>query len=264
MSMEHADLVPRYLAGYGVEIGAFKTPIPGISPVYIDRFAEYAGEPTSADYYGDACDLPFYDSSVRYVATSHVLEHVANPLAAISEWFRVIKHGGYIYMVVPDRNKTFDHPRPLTEVEHLLCDYRNRVTQSDATHIDDFVYGVDWSMYSPMADPSNEACERDELASRYHRAVEADLEINIHFHTFECARVADLIRIGNLESLWAGRIEIVEKIEDFPGSNPNGFLIVARIVKPPGVRWRSLFSPKGLTADARKLAQGPREIDGGS
>ncbi|HEY5551003.1 MAG TPA: methyltransferase domain-containing protein, partial [Opitutaceae bacterium] len=147
--MENTDIVPRYLAGSGVEIGAFKTPIPGIRPVYVDRFANYAGEPTHADFYGDACELPFHDSSLRYVASSHVLEHVANPFAALAEWFRVLKHGGCIYMVVPDRRRTFDHARPLTDVAHMLADFRNGTTQSDATHIDDFVHGVDWRTFSP-------------------------------------------------------------------------------------------------------------------
>lgn len=77
--MNHSDVVPKYLTGLGVEIGAFKTPIPGVKPIYVDLFSHYAGEATLAEYYGDACSLPFYDSSLHYVATSHVLEHVANP-----------------------------------------------------------------------------------------------------------------------------------------------------------------------------------------
>ena len=78
--MDHPELVARYLKEPGVEIGAFKTPIPGIKPTYVDRFPIYAGEPTLADYYGDACDLPFLDSTLGDAASWHVLEHVANPL----------------------------------------------------------------------------------------------------------------------------------------------------------------------------------------
>ncbi|HUG10127.1 MAG TPA: methyltransferase domain-containing protein [Opitutaceae bacterium] len=251
--MEHADLAPRYLSGAGVEIGAFKTPIPGIKPVYVDRFAVYANEPTHADYHGDACELPFHDSSLKYVASSHVLEHVANPLAALAEWFRVLEHGGCIYMVVPDRRRTFDHRRPLTEVAHMLDDYRNGTTQSDATHIDDFVYGVDWATFSPATDPANEKSARDELATTYHRSVAAGLEINIHFHTFEVSSGVALIEAGNLESLWDGAIEVVEKVEEFPSSNPNGFLVVARVHKRIGARWKALWSSKGLRADARRF-----------
>jgi SAM-dependent methyltransferase len=249
--MEHLDLVATYLKEPGIEIGAFKTPIPGIRPVYVDRFPEYAGEPTLSDYAGDACELPYLDSSLRYVATSHVLEHVANPLAALAEWHRVLRHGGIIYAVVPDRRKTFDHRRAPTPAEHFLEDYRRGVTQSDGTHIDDFVYGLDWSQFSPSTRAEAVQGERDELASRYRRSVEAGLEINIHFHVFDSAVARSLIDLGNREGLWPGRIEILRIEESFPGSNPNGFLVVARVRKPSVLRARALFRKKGLRAGAR-------------
>jgi SAM-dependent methyltransferase len=250
--MEHSDLVSKHLAGSGVEIGAFKTPIPGIKPIYLDRFSNYAGDPTLADFYGDACELPFHDSSLSYVASSHVFEHVANPLLALSEWFRVLRHGGIIYMVVPDRRKTFDHPRPLTAPGHMLDDFNNRVSQVDATHIDDFVYGVDWAAFSPSTPPAEESEARDKLASVYRDSVKAGLEINIHFHTFESGNVLDLFRIGNRERVWEGRIEAVEVVEAFPDSNPIGFLVVARVRKHPRIRWSSLFAKKGLRDNVRK------------
>lgn len=249
--MEHIDFVPRYLTGPGVEIGAFKNPIPGIDPIYVDRYQDYANEPTLASYYGDACELPFLDSSLQYVATSHVLEHVANPLAGLCEWFRVIRHGGYIYMVLPDRKKTWDHPRKLTEVSHMLEDYRNTTTQFDGIHIDEFVYGVDWKMYSPATDPSEETKARDELAAIYHRSMELGEEFNIHYHTFESQSAVELIDVGNRESIWPGKIEVIETVEDFPYPEQLGFLIVARVEKNLGSRFKTLLSKKGLKADAR-------------
>ena len=250
--MEHQELVKRYLCGAGVEIGAFKTPIPGIKPVYVDRFSSYAGEPTLADYYGDACELPFFDSSVPFVAASHVLEHVANPLLALSEWFRVTRHGGIIYLVVPDRRLTFDRARPLTDPDHMIEDYRNRVTQSDATHIDDFAYGVDWAIFSPSTPKGRELEARRELAETYHASVRAGLEINIHFHTFERASLLGLISVGNRTGVWDGRIDVLQVAEEFPDSNPIGILVVARVRKPIGARLRALVSRKGLRDDARK------------
>lgn len=237
----------------GVEIGAFKTPIPGISPIYFDRFATYASEPTFADYYGDACELPLHESSVRFVASSHVLEHVANPLAALAEWFRVVRHGGIIYMVVPDRRYTFDHSRPLTKPAHMLSDHRNRVTQSDGTHIDDFVHGIDWGMFSPSTPRAQERAARDDLALLYRRSTEAGLEINIHFHTFESGSAVELVRMGNRENLWPGKIELVEVVEKFPGSSPNGFLVVARVCKRLGKRWSGMFRRGGPLRNARKF-----------
>ncbi|PTX92587.1 methyltransferase domain-containing protein [Opitutus sp. ER46] len=251
--MEHLELVARYLTGPGVEIGAFKTPIPGIKPIYVDRFANYANEPTLADYYGDASELPFFDSSLQYVASSHVLEHSANPLGALAEWYRVLAHLGIIYMVVPDRRKTFDHRRPLTAPAHMLEDYRRGTTQSDGTHIDDFVYGLDWRLFSPATPPELEQKERDQYAANYRGAVAAGHEINIHFHVFEPPVLTGLIELGNRERIWAGRIEVVEVQESFPSSNPLGFLVVARVHKPLTTRLRATFTRRGLRPDARKL-----------
>ena len=252
--MEHTDLTPRYLREPGVEIGAFKTPIPGIKPTYVDRFADYAGERTLADYYGDACDLPFHDSSLRYVATSHVLEHVANPLAALKEWHRVLRHGGIIYAVVPDRRLTFDHPRPLTAPEHMRQDYVRGTTQVDGTHIDDFVFGVDWRAFSPSTPAGQEQASREQLATTYRAAVAAGLEINIHFHTFESDSLSALIRLGNEQLVWSGEIEILERQAAFPQSNPNGFLLVARVKKSPAQRLKAFFRPaRGVKENAKKF-----------
>ncbi len=252
--MEHLDFVSTYLAGTGVEVGAFKTPIPGIRPIYVDRFREYAGEPTLAEYYGDACDLPFEDSSLDFVATSHVLEHVANPLAALREWHRVLRHGGIIYMVVPDRTLTFDRLRALTPVGHLLDDFRKEVTQVDGTHIDDFVFGVDWALFSPGTPAGDEMPAREALAENYRRSVKSGLEINIHFHTFERASAVEMIAAGNASKVWNGSIQVIEGADRFPGSNPNGFLLIARVLKPWTTRLAASFGKKGLKPSARKFA----------
>ena len=251
--MDHSDFAPRYLTGEGVEIGAYTRPISGIAPIYVDRYPHYAGESTSADYYGDACDLPFYDSSLQFVASSHVLEHSANPLRALKEWFRVIKHGGYIYMVIPDKKKTFDFSRPLTTVSHMLDDYRNETTMTDPTHVEDFAYGVDWKEFSPDSDPENEKKERDAYAAEFHQKLESENEINIHFHTFESQTGLELIETGNKESTWPGHIQVIELIEDFPEPDKMGFLIVAWVKKRLCDRVRMRFYKKGLRHDARKF-----------
>jgi SAM-dependent methyltransferase len=229
--MEHLDIVPHFLAEPGVEIGAFKTPIPGIQPIYVDRFHEFAHEPTKADYYGDACALPFHDSSLRYVATSHVIEHVANPLAAIREWYRVLRHRGIIYMVVPDRRMTWDQPRPLTPVEHSVEDFRRGVTQVDGTHIDDFAFGVDWSRFSPDTPAHAVEAERRAMADRFHTAIADGKEINIHFHTYEPDSMARLVALADTALGIPGRISVERVIPDFPTSDPVGFLVVARVRK---------------------------------
>ena len=53
------------------------------------------------DVVAEAHDLPFDDNSQDYVISSHVFEHLPDPIGALNEWIRVIKDGGYIFMIVP-------------------------------------------------------------------------------------------------------------------------------------------------------------------
>ena len=110
---------------------------------------------------------------MAYVASSHVLEHIANPVAAICEWYRVLRHGSIMYMVIPDRRYTWDRYRKLTFCEHMLDDYIKGVTDSDAMHIDEFVDTVDWSEYDPSAAPEDVPAKKHERKKIYPSAVNA-------------------------------------------------------------------------------------------
>jgi SAM-dependent methyltransferase len=233
----HDDKVAQWLAplemvgGVGVEIGAGNSPIPGIWPVYVDCFREFGFEACRGDYYGHACMLPFHDHSLDYVASSHVLEHVANPVAAFAEWYRVLKPGGLIYLVVPDRRHTWDHTRPLTPVEHFLEDFERGTTPCDATHIDDFAGGSDWKLFSPSTPPEDVAAKQAELARGMHEAVARGEHINIHFHTFEPANLLELIARLRTWPPTRFKWEVVDQAERFPDTHPQGFLVVIRVNK---------------------------------
>lgn len=46
-------------------------------------------------------ELPFMDNSVDRIIATHVLEHVAEPVEALSEWVRVLKPGGVLSLILP-------------------------------------------------------------------------------------------------------------------------------------------------------------------
>jgi len=77
------------------------------------------GEATRVDVVSQGHDLPFPDASLDYVLSSHVLEHFYDPIGALREWLRVVRPGGYVFMIVPHRDRTFDRERSLTCVEEL-------------------------------------------------------------------------------------------------------------------------------------------------
>src|ERR1043166_3241443 len=61
-------------------------------------------------YISEATDLHGIPSGIYdFVASSHVLEHVANPLKALHEWSRISKPTGKLLLVLPHRDGTFDH-----------------------------------------------------------------------------------------------------------------------------------------------------------
>ena len=233
--MTHEEKVALWIGHgkIGVEIGAFKSPVPGLSPppIYVDRFRDYAGERCLADYYGDATALPFCDNSLDYVVTSHVLEHIPNPVQALAEWYRVLRPGGIIYCLVPDRRYTWDHGRLLTTVEHMLEDFERGTTVCDGTHIDDFVDGVDWATYSPGTAPGDVPAKKDELKKVYHGAVDSGGEINIHFHVFEPVNLLALFEALRTWPRTRFAWEVVDRAERFPANNPIGFLAVVRVEK---------------------------------
>ena len=272
--MTHQEKAARWLAplrrrrglaagarDFGVEIGPYKTPIPGIRPWYVDRFREYANEKCLGDYWGDAAQLPFLGDSLDYVATSHVLEHAANPVAAIFEWTRVVAHGGVIYMVVPDRRFTFDRRRPLTEPAHMIADYAGRVDNTDGTHVAEYVELSDWSRMIPAASGAELQRIQADAALTYAEAVRNRSEINIHFHVFERSNLLALVGLINRHPDRPGDLEVVDEAERFPSDRGDGVLLVLRVRKPAAARLRgTLLRWRMGTDPAAALAPGARPL----
>lgn len=51
----------------------------------------------------DACVLPFAAGSQDFVFSSHLLEHIPDPVAALREWWRVLREGGHLILYLPHR-----------------------------------------------------------------------------------------------------------------------------------------------------------------
>ncbi|MEK7989557.1 MAG: glycosyltransferase, partial [Thiotrichaceae bacterium] len=88
----------------------------------------------------------FKDNTYDFVVFNHVIEHIANPINMVGELFRVVKVGGLVVLSAPDKDFTYDNPRPLTSFEHLLEEYEQGVTEITDEHYIDFLRHVapDW------------------------------------------------------------------------------------------------------------------------
>lgn len=101
----------------------------------------------------DAVDISnveneYYD----FVFSSHCLEHIANPLKAINEQLRIIKNGGYIITIVPEKSECFDHKRNYSKFSTLLSQYEKNVGEDDLSTLPEILLNHDLSMDPPAGD----------------------------------------------------------------------------------------------------------------
>jgi len=79
------------------------------------------GKVAEIDISADASSLPIPDDSTDFVIHSHVWEHLFDSLGALEEWVRVVRDGGYIFIIVPKRDALpSDKTRPVTAIEELV------------------------------------------------------------------------------------------------------------------------------------------------
>ncbi len=122
----------RYLDGRrGLEIGGAAHNPFGLKTLNVDysssnttafKQAEYSycGECLKVDIAAPGDKLPFKDNTWDFVINSHVLQYFYDPVAAVEEWFRVIKPGGYIFMIIPHKDKTSEWNKPRTRLAEIV------------------------------------------------------------------------------------------------------------------------------------------------
>jgi SAM-dependent methyltransferase len=110
---------------------------------------------------------------------------VANPFKAMAEWLRVLKSGGYLLLVLPHKDGTFDHLRPVTPFQHLVDDYERSVGEDDLGHLPEILELHDLSMDPPAGD--RESFRRRSLKNLenrclHHHAFDTDLTVRMLDH----------------------------------------------------------------------------------
>lgn len=138
---------------------------------------------------GDLGDVP--DDSYDALLASHVLEHLANPLGALAEWARVVRPGGHLLLIVPHRDGTFDHRRPVTSLEHMQADAAHSTGEDDLTHLDEMI-----ALHDLARDPGAPDRATFERRCRENFSTRA-----MHHHVFVTRSVADVCAAAGLEVL---------------------------------------------------------------
>jgi SAM-dependent methyltransferase len=147
-------LAEQYLRGHGLEIGPLHRPMPlpaGVRVTYTDSFStdvlRTLWSPDVDGYHIPPMDIVtdattldgIADASFDFVVSSHVIEHLENPVCGLRHALRVLRPGGVLLLAVPDRRATFDAGRPPTSVAHLLRDYCGGTADSRRRHYDEWV-----------------------------------------------------------------------------------------------------------------------------
>ena len=172
-----------YVRGRGIEIGALHEPLPlywGAKAIYLDRlnveallkhYPELAKFPlTRPEVIADGEKLVcFRDDVFDFLVANHFIEHCENPIGALESHLAKLRVGGILYLAVPNKDFTFDKPRPLTALEHLLADYAAGPGRERRQHYEEYALLVD-------------RMPRHQVVAHANRLMAMDY--SIHFHVW--------------------------------------------------------------------------------
>lgn len=189
---------------------------------------EYAGLISPINVQADALLLPFPTASLDYLCASHVIEHLPNPTYGMLEWHRVLRPGGLLYLVIPDKRFTFDVARATTSAEHLITEFRAGVTEPTPDHVHDFVFGIDWHRLLPNSPVEGHAAEKKLHFDTYVSRIHSGEDVDIHFHTFTPDSFEVYIGGVGLVAGFAPLFDQLDLAERFPPERGDGIGVLLR------------------------------------
>lgn len=184
------ELAQKYIRGRGIEIGGLHYPLevpPGAKVTYVDRLPPEEAHPDVKHLVkikdlvlDDAEKLDRFEiNSLDFIIANHVIEHCHDPIGTLWMWAQTLVPGGIIFAAVPEKTQTFDAPRAVTKLQHVIEDAKQGVGRTD-----DVDHYREWlSMIDKVQEP--ELTKRVEQCCR-ERA-------NIHFHVWDNAAMREML-----------------------------------------------------------------------
>lgn len=156
------------------------------------EFRPEAGAAAGTQFIREATDLAgIADDAYDFVCSSHALEHVANPLRALQEWKRVLRPGGNLVLVLPHKDATFDHRRPVTGLAHMIDDFEQGIGEDDLSHLGEIL-----ELHDLTRDPQAGDVEAFEARSRQNHVNRC-----LHQHVFDTGSAVRLVDHAGFEIL---------------------------------------------------------------
>jgi len=185
--------VPRWTRGPGLDIGCGPFKVwPHLLGVDNGHHWGTGGVDIAVP---DASDLSMFNTDyMNCVFSSHLLEHMPDPLATLKEWWRVIKPGGYLVLYLPHKDL---YPRCGTPGANP--DHKNDFDNDDIIHLMEQV--GDWQLLvNEVRDTDNGPGEPGNEYSLYQVYRKRPLGFGqVHeYATYNPGRTALVIRYGGV------------------------------------------------------------------
>ncbi len=202
-----------------------------------DSFRFSPRKPPGRQFVAEATDLSAMTSGdYDFLLSSHMIEHTANPLKALAEWIRVVRPGGLFAIVVPHREGTFDHRRPVTPQSHMIDDFENDATEADLTHLEEIL-----ALHDLSRDPGSDGTKAFEARSRRNAENRC-----LHQHVFDTRSAVEMIEYAGLEVLFVQALAPHDIVILARKPSPGDTAPAAALIGPLGLRWNSVFASDGV------------------
>ncbi len=133
------------------------------------------GRASPLDYQAGLEDLSAIEKrDYDFICCSHVIEHTPNVMLALKNVYEHLSGGGIFVMAVPHMNYTFDCLRSLTDLQHIIMDYKNFSRERNMIHIVDYLENVKIRHFG---------CTED-ITKYCYDYLAGYLSMDIHYHTF--------------------------------------------------------------------------------
>lgn len=160
--LDRGPLIAR-CKGTGLELG------PGVNPLVLpadDRQIKYVEQKAPAEWsslYGDtykkdfdpileplyvtgeAHDLPAQSGSLDFIFSSHVFEHLANPLGHLRIWSGHLRNGGEVVMIIPDFIGSKDFLMDPSTMEEIRSEFAEGRFEPSPRHYEKYAQARDVS-----------------------------------------------------------------------------------------------------------------------
>jgi len=113
---------------------------------------------------GNADNIPVERHSLDFIFSSHVVEHLANPLGHFAYWSSLLSEGGIVAAVIPDHGGCKDYIFQPSTYEELVAEFHNGSMTPTLAHYQR------WAKYrAPRTDPAD--------------ILRSGRSIHVHFYT---------------------------------------------------------------------------------